>query len=113
MGWQFADHSWITYQTTIPDRYHKVRQLSSETNRLWQEALLRHVPAGEIESIVDLGSGTGRFSGLLAETFQAEVVGVEPSGKVRAQAEPAGAPGTGRSQFLTLQGEIISSGPKQ
>ena len=93
MGWQFADHSWITYQTTIPDRYHKVRQLSSETNRLWQEALLRHVPAGEIESIVDLGSGTGRFSGLLAE--------------------PAGAPGTGRSQFLTLQGEIISSGSKQ
>ena len=40
-------------------------------------------------------------------------VGVEPSGKMRAQAEPAGTRGTGRSQSLTLEGEIISSGPKQ
>jgi ubiquinone/menaquinone biosynthesis C-methylase UbiE len=38
-------------------------------------------------TILDLGAGTGRFSVLLADTFEAQVVGVEPSAKMRDDAE--------------------------
>jgi ubiquinone/menaquinone biosynthesis C-methylase UbiE len=38
-------------------------------------------------TILDLGAGTGRFSVLLADAFAARVVAVEPSAKMRADAE--------------------------
>ncbi len=38
-------------------------------------------------TILDLGAGTGRFSVLLADAFDARVVAVEPSAKMRADAE--------------------------
>ncbi len=44
-------------------------------------------PAGAALTILDLGCGTGRFSAPLAEWFGAKVIGVEPSEKMRRQAE--------------------------
>lgn len=39
--------------------------------------------------VLDVGSGTGRFSGPLASTFKTRVVGVEPSAGMRRQAVSA------------------------
>ncbi len=50
---------------------------------------VRREPRGagdECLSILDLGCGTGRFTAVLAERFNAAVVGVEPSEKMRRQA---------------------------
>src|SRR5262249_52130718 len=38
-------------------------------------------------TVLDLGAGTGRFSAMLAEAFDAHVVAVEPSEKMRAEAQ--------------------------
>ncbi len=50
------------------------------------QALRRHVPE-RIGLIVDLGSGTGRFTEDLAAAFAALVVGVEPAANMCAMAE--------------------------
>jgi SAM-dependent methyltransferase len=52
------------------------------------DAIGRHAGRGRADlTLLDLGAGTGRFSVLLAEAFEARVVGVEPSAKMRADAE--------------------------
>lgn len=51
------------------------------------EAFARRAPEGRPLSVLDLGSGTGRLTPLLAETFGGPVWGVEPHARMRAQAE--------------------------
>jgi len=78
----------VDYDRRLYEAYRAGRSLSAETGRLWMDALARH--AGRPRSgltVLDLGAGTGRFSVLLADTFQAHVVAVEPSAKMRADAE--------------------------
>jgi ubiquinone/menaquinone biosynthesis C-methylase UbiE len=41
-------------------------------------------------TVLDLGAGTGRFAAPLADAFDARVIAVEPSAKMRAEAERAG-----------------------
>ena len=73
------------------NRQHRVyatgRALSEESARAWTDAFRRNlnddVARSRALSILDVGSGTGRFSLLLAETLDAEVVGVEPSERMR------------------------------
>ena len=66
--------------TRLPESYVAARELTAEAIATWQEALLRFVPASrELRHIVDLGCGTGRFSGLLADLYGATVVGIDPS----------------------------------
>src|SRR2546426_830059 len=58
----------------------------------WSRALTEMVPArATITRIVDLGCGTGRFSGLLAQTFQARVIGVDASVRMIAQRDESSA----------------------
>ena len=81
-------------KTDLPDAYARGRKLSPETAGLWMDAVAEFLapdgkPAARGEaplSILDLGSGTGRFTPLLAERFGAKVTGVEPSEKMRTQA---------------------------
>jgi ubiquinone/menaquinone biosynthesis C-methylase UbiE len=63
-------------------RYDAARKLPDETIRLWCERLAAHLPDNKIKLIVDLGCGTGRFSGALAKFFNAEVCAVDPSTKM-------------------------------
>jgi ubiquinone/menaquinone biosynthesis C-methylase UbiE len=67
-------------------RYDAGRTLPDEAVATWMVAARRHAP--EVHRILDLGSGTGRFSAALADAFGADVVGVEPSAGMRAQAAP-------------------------
>jgi SAM-dependent methyltransferase len=48
---------------------------------LWSERLDRHLGRGA--QVLDLGSGVGIWSELMAERFDARVVGVEPSARMR------------------------------
>lgn len=82
-------------KTKLPETYAKSRQLSAETVALWMDAVAEFLLpdgrpagiAGEQLTILDLGCGTGRFTVPLAERFDAKVIGVEPSEKMRRQAE--------------------------
>jgi ubiquinone/menaquinone biosynthesis C-methylase UbiE len=59
------------------------RGLSPEAEAAWREALVRYVDPARANVILDLGSGTGRFSPLLADALNARVVGIEPSRGMR------------------------------
>jgi len=45
-------------------------------------------PGPEIRRVVDLGCGTGRFTGLLADVYGTSVVGVEPSSTTTSARRP-------------------------
>lgn len=60
-------------------RYDSARALPAQTMTLWLEALKSSIPEDDIEKILDLGCGTGRFTTALGEAFGCVVVGVEPS----------------------------------
>jgi ubiquinone/menaquinone biosynthesis C-methylase UbiE len=54
--------------------------------RFWAEVFAAQAPTRRPLSALDLGSGTGRFTTALAETFGGPVFGVEPSARMRAVA---------------------------
>jgi ubiquinone/menaquinone biosynthesis C-methylase UbiE len=73
-------------ETDIAERYDSARRMSEGTLRLWLDAIARHVPPSGIRAIVDVGCGTGRFSAALADAFDADVIGVDPSQTMLARA---------------------------
>jgi ubiquinone/menaquinone biosynthesis C-methylase UbiE len=78
----------VDYDRRLYRTYRAGRSLSPDTGRLWMDALAGHVGRDRSDlTILDLGAGTGRFSVLLAEAFASQVVAVEPSEKMRAEAE--------------------------
>jgi ubiquinone/menaquinone biosynthesis C-methylase UbiE len=78
----------VDYDRRLYCAYRDGRALSDDTGRLWMAAVGRHVGGARGSLVIlDLGAGTGRFSTLLADAFDARVVGVEPSQKMRAEAE--------------------------
>jgi len=76
----------IDYDARLHSVYAEGRQMSPEALRTWMEALARHLPATRPLAWLDMGSGTGRMTPSLASAFGGPVHGVEPSGKMRAQA---------------------------
>jgi ubiquinone/menaquinone biosynthesis C-methylase UbiE len=67
--------------------YAQGRALSTEVLQLWLDLFVRYAPDRRPLRVLDLGSGIGRFTPALAQTFGGPVVGVEPSAKMRAIAE--------------------------
>jgi ubiquinone/menaquinone biosynthesis C-methylase UbiE len=63
--------------------YVQGRAISPARIEDWMRALARHVPARRPMAVLDLGSGTGRFTPALARTFGGPVYGVEPSERMR------------------------------
>jgi ubiquinone/menaquinone biosynthesis C-methylase UbiE len=57
----------------------------AQLNR-WLAVICRWVPNGPLSTILDLACGTGRYSGALAQPFRAQVIGVDPSEKMLAEA---------------------------
>jgi ubiquinone/menaquinone biosynthesis C-methylase UbiE len=68
--------------TDIPAAYDCGRDHGPEVRNLWMDAIQAHLKGLPITRILDLGCGTGRFSGALATRFDAEVVGIDPSIKM-------------------------------
>ena len=77
----------VNYDQRLYRHFHEGRAHDESVMLLWRDTIRRAI--GEVRgmTILDLGSGTGRFSGMLAEEFDARVVGVEPSEKMRKVAE--------------------------
>jgi ubiquinone/menaquinone biosynthesis C-methylase UbiE len=67
--------------------YAQARALPPEGMSAWTRAFARHAGPRRPLTVLDLGSGTGRFSPALAEEFGGPVYGVEPSARMRAVAE--------------------------
>jgi ubiquinone/menaquinone biosynthesis C-methylase UbiE len=69
----------IDYDGRMSACYQSGRALSSAAASTWAAIVAPFVQRGMGTRILDLGSGTGRFSALFAETFEAHVIGIEPS----------------------------------
>jgi ubiquinone/menaquinone biosynthesis C-methylase UbiE len=90
-------------RSTVPDRYDCSRARSPEVMVRWMDAVAAEVRG--VGTIVDLGCGTGRFTGSLHDRFGSRVIGVDPSRNMLGQAlrkhEIA------RAQFIVGHGEAI------
>jgi ubiquinone/menaquinone biosynthesis C-methylase UbiE len=89
-------------RTDIPAGYDRARDHGPEMLELWMNAIAAHldrVPS----TIVDLGCGTGRFSGALAVHFDAELIGVDPSHKMVKQAREKRSHGRVRYQLARAE----------
>jgi ubiquinone/menaquinone biosynthesis C-methylase UbiE len=60
-------------------RYESGRALSGKAANTWLATVAPFVQRSARPRILDLGAGTGRFSVLFARSFEATVVGIEPS----------------------------------
>jgi ubiquinone/menaquinone biosynthesis C-methylase UbiE len=63
--------------------YRKGRALPLQAMATWLDAVERHADRRRPLTVLDLGSGTGRFSPGLAERFGGPVYGVEPATRMR------------------------------
>jgi ubiquinone/menaquinone biosynthesis C-methylase UbiE len=72
-------------RSAVPADYDRSRVRSPEVLANWMDALAEDV-CGEVRTILDLGCGTGRFTGALHERFRARVIGIDPSRKMLGQA---------------------------
>jgi len=77
----------VDYDQGLHRAYRAGRALSADTGRLWVDTIGAYLPRAHRPTVLDLGAGTGRFTPLLADAFDAVVVGVEPSEKMRAEAD--------------------------
>jgi len=71
----------IDYEGTMSRHFNAGRAVSPHAQAVWREALQSYF-AGCINAL-DVGSGTGRFSVLLAEWFGVTVTGLEPASGMR------------------------------
>jgi ubiquinone/menaquinone biosynthesis C-methylase UbiE len=82
---------WVPERINYDDRQHLVyargRALSPDALAAWMAEFARHAPPRRPLTVLDLGSGTGRFTPALADAFGGPVYGVEPSNRMRAVAE--------------------------
>ena len=85
-------------------RYDLGRNLTSEATDALMDILRAYV-AQPVNLIVDLGSGTGRFTTALSEAFAAQVLGVEPAANMRVTADAKPHPPSVR--FVHGQAESI------
>ncbi len=95
----------VDYDGRMGSVYAAGRGLAAEVVRRWTGALAAHLPEERPLSILDLGSGTGRFTPGLAEEFGGPVYGVEPSDRMRETAEESAAHPT--VTYLRGSAEVI------
>jgi len=72
--------------TDIPIGYDRGRDHGPENLQLWMDVVASCVGKQNLNTILDVGCGTGRFSEGFAAHFDAEFIGVDPSEKMLAQA---------------------------
>jgi len=71
----------------ISSSYNIGRNLPDETMNIWLDKIELYVPKSEINYIIDLGCGTGRFTSKLMERYYSNIVGIDPSEKMLFEAK--------------------------
>lgn len=79
----------VDYDRVQHAAYAKGRALPAASIQHYMATFSRHLPQRRPLTVVDLGSGTGRFTPALAEAFGGPVYGVEPAAAMRRTAEAA------------------------
>ncbi len=70
----------VTYNSKkTAGSYNKARMMPGNTMKQWMDFLTASVPKNEINKILDLGCGTGRFSFALSEVYKCPVLAIDPS----------------------------------
>ncbi len=67
--------------------YDQARAVPLDGLDAWRRALSRYLPPRSGLPVLDLGSGTGQFAEALVRWFGVQVIGIEPSAGMRAEAE--------------------------
>ena len=88
----------------IPASYDAGRGHSAATLAMWLERISKCAPRERLRTIVDLGCGTGRYSTPLANHFDAEVVAIDRSAKMLAEARKKDAP---RVRYVRASGAAL------
>lgn len=94
----------VDYDRVQHGGYAKGRALPAAAIQHNMATFASHLPARRPLTVIDLGSGTGRFTPALAETFGGPVWGVEPAGAMRRAAEADAA----HPQVTYLAGEAAA-----
>lgn len=81
----------VDYDRVQNGAYATARALRPSAIQDYMDVFARHLPARRPLTVIDLGSGTGRFTPALAETFGGPVYGVEPAAAMRRAAETGSA----------------------
>jgi ubiquinone/menaquinone biosynthesis C-methylase UbiE len=76
----------VDYDGRMSTVYVAGRRMAPAEVRRWTDAFAAQVTQRRPLDVLDLGSGTGRLTPGLAEEFQGQVYGVEPSERMRATA---------------------------
>jgi ubiquinone/menaquinone biosynthesis C-methylase UbiE len=74
----------VDYNDRLYRRYDAGRRLNHDAAHTWRTALARWLPPRRHLTVTELGCGTGRFSGLIADLGGGPVYAVEPSHRMRA-----------------------------
>jgi SAM-dependent methyltransferase len=77
----------VDYDRVQYDVYAKARALPQASIDNYMGVFAAHLPDRRPLTVIDLGSGTGRFTPALAEAFGGPVYGVEPAAGMRRAAE--------------------------
>lgn len=94
----------VDYNQVQHATYAQGRRMPAEALARWMARFAAHLPTQRPLTIVDLGSGVGRLTPGLAETFGGPVFGVEPADAMRAVAEA----GAAHPAVQYLKGEAAS-----
>ena len=73
----------VDYDGPMHRVYAEGRRLAPQSLAAWRAVFAEHAPAQRPLTVLDLGSGTGRFTPLLADEFGGPAYGVEPSDRMR------------------------------
>ncbi|MGC2443228.1 class I SAM-dependent methyltransferase [Candidatus Binatus sp.] len=73
-------------KTNMPAAYDAGRGYSPGVLAYWLEVIAQSVSRGSVSEILDLGCGTGRYSNALADFYDANVIAIDPSEKMLAEA---------------------------
>lgn len=95
-------------KTNVPSTYDAGRDTSAEEKATFLGTYAAKTGTDGIERIIDLGCGTGRYTEALSGIFDADVLGVEPSEKMRGQAENKSS--SARVSFAAGSGSEIPAG---
>jgi ubiquinone/menaquinone biosynthesis C-methylase UbiE len=102
----------VDYEGSMARDFNAARAVSPDAQNVWRAALDPYL--GGTTRVLDVGSGTGRFSVLLAQWFGVVVIGVEPAAGMRRIApvderRPQASYVGGRAEELPLKADTFDA----